>query len=346
MSVGYVSDDIYQQHDTGAHVEGKDRLTAIDTILEKTHVKEHLSLIMPRPASIDELAIVHDREYINSLKREIEGGGGWLDPDTYVSSGSWEAALYAAGGLLNAVDAVMNKQVDSAFALVRPPGHHAVQLHQMGFCLFNNIAVAAKFALHNYDIKRALIVDFDVHHGNGTQEAFYSDSQVMYFSTHQYPWYPFTGSADEIGRSTGEGSTVNVPLEAELGDTEYIQVFNEVLKPLAQRFSPDLIMVSAGYDAHWQDPISNMNLTTMGFARMAKIIKAISDEICPNRLVYTLEGGYNRAALGYSVAATFELLLGHQEIADPLGAPPMNYSPSDFNDFIKSIRNIHKLKNG
>jgi acetoin utilization deacetylase AcuC-like enzyme len=344
MSVGYISDEIYQQHDTRDHVEGKDRLTAIDTILEKTKVKQELTRLSPRPATIEEIAAVHDRDYINNLKCEIESGGGWLDPDTYVSRGSWEAALYAAGGLMNAVDAVMNNKVASAFALVRPPGHHAVHMHQMGFCLFNNVAVAAKFALKNFDIKRVLIIDFDVHHGNGTQDAFYSDSQVLYFSTHEYPWYPYTGSAEETGNSTGEGCNVNVPLEADLGDKEYLQVFNEVLTPVATRYRPELVLVSAGYDAHWQDTISNMNVTTMGYARMAKIIKAISDQICPDRLVFTLEGGYNRMALAYSVTATIELMLGRTEIFDPLGAPPMEYSPRDFDGFVKHIRSIHKLK--
>lgn len=344
MPVGYVSDEIYQQHDTRDHVEGKDRLTAIDTILVNTRVKEQLTPLQPRPATIDEIAAVHDRDYINNLKCETESGGGWLDPDTYVSKGSWEAALYAAGGLMNAVDAVMNKKVGSAFALVRPPGHHAVRLHQMGFCLFNNVSVAAKFALSNYNIKRILIIDYDVHHGNGTQDAFYSDSQVLYLSTHEYPWYPFTGSAEEMGSGPGEGYNVNIPLEADLGDREYLSVFNEVLTPVAKRYQPDLIMVSAGYDAHWQDSISNMNVTTMGYARMAKIIKSISDEVCPGRLVFTLEGGYNRMALAYSVTATFELMLGSTEVRDPLGAPPMEYSPRDFDGFIKHIRSIHKLQ--
>lgn len=344
MPVGYVSDDIYLEHDTGTHIEGKDRLPAIDAILVKTKVKDQLSLIKPRPATIEEIATVHDREYIKSIKCDAEGGGGWLDPDTYVSKGSWDAALYAVGGLLNAVDAVMGKKVDSAFALVRPPGHHAVRMHQMGFCLFNNVAIAAKFALHNYDLKQVLIIDFDVHHGNGTEEAFYSDPHVMYFSVHQYPWYPFTGSADETGNGKGEGYNVNVPLEAGLGDKEYLQAFTGVLVPVAERFKPDMVMVSAGYDAHWQDAISHMNVSTMGFARMVKIIKAVSDSLCPNRLVFTLEGGYNRIALGYSVAATFELMLGNQEVADPLGSPPIAYSPYDFDDYIRAIRKIHRLK--
>jgi acetoin utilization deacetylase AcuC-like enzyme len=343
MPTGYVYDEIYQQHDSRDHVEGKDRLTAIDAVLEKTKVKEQLALIPPRPATIDEIAAVHDREYIRSLKAEIASGGGWLDPDTYASRGSWKAALYAAGGLMNAVDSVMKKDVDNAFALVRPPGHHAVHSHQMGFCLFNNAAVAAKYALGNYDIKRILIIDFDVHHGNGTQEAFYTDSQVMYFSTHQYPWYPFTGAAEETGQKAGEGYNVNVPLEAELGDKEYLRAFNEILVPVAQRFQPELMLISAGYDSHWQDSISNMNVSTLGFARMARVINSISDELCPNRLVYTLEGGYNRQALAFSVTATFDMLMGKGEVFDPLGAPPMAYSPQDFDGFIKKIRGIHRL---
>ncbi len=343
MSVGYVSSEIYQRHDTGNHVEGKERLTAINTILEKTKVNEQLLHISPRPAGIDEIAAVHDREYIRSLKAEIDSGGGWLDPDTYASPGSWEAAIYAAGGVMSAVEHIMDRKVDSVFAAVRPPGHHAVRSHQMGFCLFNNAAIAARFALANYDIKRILIIDFDVHHGNGTQEAFYNESQVLYCSTHEYPWYPFSGAAEETGSGAGEGYTVNIPLEAGLGDNEYLLVFNEILVPVARRFQPELVLVSAGYDAHWQDTISNMTVTTMGFARMTKIIKAICDELCPGRLVFTLEGGYNHTALAYSVAATFELLMDHVEVFDPLGPPPMSYSPRDFGDFVATIRSIHKL---
>jgi len=344
MPVGYISSEFYQRHETGNHVECKERLTAIDTVLKKTKVGEQLLHISPRAASIDEIAAVHDRGYIRSLKAEIDSGGGWLDPDTYASPGSWEAAIYAAGGAMSAVEHVMDSRADAVFAAVRPPGHHAVHSHQMGFCLFNNAAIAARFALANYDIKRVLIIDFDVHHGNGTQEAFYSDPQVLYFSTHEYPWYPFTGTAEETGNGAGEGYNVNVPLEAGLGDNEYLQVFNEVLAPVATRFQPGLVIVSAGYDAHWQDTISNMTLTTMGFARMTKIIKTISDEFCHGRLIFTLEGGYNRTALAYSVAATLELLMGHEEVYDPLGPAPMSYTPRDFSAFLKSIRYMHKLQ--
>ncbi|MGA2367842.1 MAG: histone deacetylase [Dehalococcoidia bacterium] len=344
MSTGYVNDEIYLEHDTKDHVEGKDRLTAINTILEKTKIKEQIAPIAARAATIDEIATTHDRDYIRTLKAEIDGGGGWLDPDTYVSPKSWDAALFAAGGLMNAVDGVMNKKYDGAFALVRPPGHHATRQHQMGFCLFNNVAVAARFALANYDIKRVLIVDFDVHHGNGTQDSFYTDSQVLYFSTHEYPWYPFTGRADETGSRGGEGYNVNVPMEADSGDHEYLRAFNEVLVPVAERYGPDLVLVSAGYDAHWKDNISNINLTTTGFARLAKIIKGISDKCCPNRLAFTLEGGYDRATLAYSVAATFEVLMGHNEVIDPFGEPPMIFTSGELDNLIKMVRHIHRLQ--
>lgn len=344
MSVGYVSDPIYQQHETYEHIESKDRLTAIDTALEKTHIKEQLRLIQPRPATVDEIAAVHDRDYINGLKKEIEAGGGWLDPDTYASSGSWDAALFAAGGLINAVDSVMRGEHSSAFALVRPPGHHAVHMHQMGFCLFNNIAVAARYSLKNYDIRRILIIDFDVHHGNGTQAAFYTDGQVMYCSTHEYPWYPFTGPADETGDKDGAGCNLNIPVEAGAGDAEYLRAFNEVIVPAGKRFQPDLVMVSAGYDAHWKDAMSNINLTTTGYARLALAIKSIADECCAGRMVYTLEGGYHRAALAFSVAATFEILLGNNEVYDPFGEPPASYNTNNFDDYIKMLRSLHKLE--
>jgi acetoin utilization deacetylase AcuC-like enzyme len=344
MPVGFIYDDVFLQHDTRDHIEGRDRLPAILTALDKTRVMQHLTQLSPRAATMEELSAVHDRDYIHSLKHEIEGGGGWLDPDTYVSKGSWEAALNAAGGLMKAVDAVLKGSLSSAFALVRPPGHHAVATHQMGFCLFNNVAIAAKHALKNHDIKRVLIIDWDVHHGNGTQEAFYTDPQVLYFSTHQYPWYPYTGSADETGTKSGQGYNVNVPMEAGWGDTEYLSVFQDVLTPLAMRFKPDLVLVSAGYDPHWQDTISSIMLTTTGFARLAKVIRTFSQEVCEGRMVFTLEGGYNRSALAYSVAATFEIMLGTDEIYDPLGSPPVSYSPVDFAEYIQHIQSIHKLK--
>ena len=343
MPVGYVADQVYQKHDTNDHVEGKDRLTAIDEILVKTGLKEQLELIQPRPATIDEIATIHDRSYLQELKKEIDSGGGWLDPDTYVSSGSWEAALYAAGGVMNAVDSVLTGKHSSAFALVRPPGHHAVRMHQMGFCLFNNVAIAARYALRNYDIKRVMIIDFDVHHGNGTQEAFYTDGHVLYCSTHEYPWFPFTGLADETGEGEGKGCILNIPMEASTGDADFLRAYNEVIMPAGRRYHPDLVMVSAGYDAHWKDSMSNINLTTTGYARITQIIQSIAAECCGGKTVYTLEGGYHRPALAFSVAATFEIMLGHDEIFDPFGQPPTITTPVDFDGYIAMLRQIHNL---
>ena len=276
MRVGLIYDSVYLEHDTGNHVENAQRLVATMSLLEETHLKDNLILLPPRAATVDEISAVHAKEYISSIQSQAEKGGGWLDADTVMSSGSYQAAIYAAGGALTAVEAVMNRQVDNAFALVRPPGHHATCWQAMGFCLFNNIAIAAKYALANYDIERVLIIDFDVHHGNGTQDTFYADPHVLYFSTHQHPFYPGTGSTSETGARGGEGFTVNVPMLAGWGDEEYQIVFEDILTPAAERFQPQLILVSAGYDAHWSDSIALMHVSVSGFARMVEIIKTMA----------------------------------------------------------------------
>ncbi|HEU65248.1 MAG TPA: histone deacetylase, partial [Chloroflexi bacterium] len=253
MKAGLVYDPVYLEHDTGDHVENFQRVVAVMSYLKETGIKEKLICLPPRPASLEELETVHTPEYISYVKSKAEKGGGWLDPDTVMSPKSYEAALYAAGGLLVAVEAVMKGELDNAFALVRPPGHHAVPDRAMGFCIFNNVAIAAKLALSKFNLERVLIVDFDVHHGNGTQDAFYADPKVLYFSTHQYPFYPGTGWLDETGTGEGKGATVNFPMAAGWGDEEYLRAFNEVLIPVARRFQPQLILISAGFDAHWAD---------------------------------------------------------------------------------------------
>ena len=342
MSVGLVYDPIYLEHDTGHHVEKGQRLVAIMGQLEQTKLMGQLIPLTPRAASVEELSTVHSMGFISYIQAFAERGGGWLDADTVVSPASYDAALYAAGGAIKAVDGVLSGEVESAFALVRPPGHHALRWEAMGFCLFNNIAIAAKHALNSYGLERILIVDFDVHHGNGTQDAFYHDPGVLYFSTHQYPFYPGSGHFDETGAGPGEGYTVNVPLPAWCGDSEYLQVFEQILDPVARRFSPQLIMVSAGYDAHWSDNISLMQLSVTGFAQMVDIIKKLAQELCQGRIVLTLEGGYNLPALASSVAATFDVLLGN-EIADPLGQPPQAGPPRSIDRLLEAIKEIHKL---
>ena len=266
MKVGLAYDPIYLEHNTGNHVENPQRLVAIMSHLEKTGIKERLTLLSPRPATIAELETVHSRAYISHIQSTAERGGGWLDPDMVMCPQSYEVALYAAGGVLTAVEAVMKGKVDSAFALVRPPGHHATRNRAMGFCIFNNVAVAAKFALANFNLNRVLIADFDVHHGNGTQEAFYADPDVLYFSSHKYPFYPGTGSVNETGTGDGKGFTVNFPMAAGWNDEEYLSAFSGVLVPAARRFEPQLILVSAGFDPHWADSIAMMQATITGFA--------------------------------------------------------------------------------
>ena len=343
MKVGLIYDPVYLEHDTGTHVENAQRLVATMALLEESHIKDKLEILSPRPATMNELATVHAKEYISHIQNQVEKGGGWLDGDTVTSPNSYKAAACAAGGVLTAVDAVMNKKVDSAFALVRPPGHHATCWQAMGFCLFNNIAIAAKYALANFNMERVLIIDFDVHHGNGTQDTFYADPHVLYFSTHQYPFYPGTGSVDETGARDGEGFTVNVPLIAGWGDNEYQAVFEDILAPVARRFQPQLILVSAGYDAHWADNIALMQVSVSGFARMVEITKTLADMLCQGRLVFTLEGGYHLEALPLSINASLDILQGNREINDPLGKKEAKTKPVNFDNFTKMVREIHQV---
>jgi acetoin utilization deacetylase AcuC-like enzyme len=343
MKAGLVYDPIYLEHDTGDHVENSRRLVDAMSYLKETGIKEKLISLPARPALLEELEMIHAPEYISHVNSKAENGGGWLDPDTVMSLKSYEAALYATGGLLVAVEGVMKKEVDNAFAVVRPPGHHAVQSRAMGFCIFNNVAIAAKFALSKFSLKRILIADFDVHHGNGTQDAFYADPKVLYFSIHQYPFYPGTGWMDETGTGEGEGTTVNFPMAAGWGDEEYLRAFNEVLVPIARRFQPRLILVSAGFDAHWADQLAMMRVTVKGFAQMAMILKELAAELCQGRLVLTLEGGYNLRVVACSIKAIFDVLLGNSEIEDPLGKASVARKPEGFDEHIEAIKRIYHV---
>lgn len=290
----------YLLHETGSHPERKERLLAIMQLIEESEIDLHK--IKPEPASIEEMQYVHDPEYINKVKEYSEREMP-LDPDTVLCRESYHAALLAAGGMISAVDD------GRAFALVRPPGHHALSDSGMGFCLFNNIAIGARHAQRTgYD--RVLVVDWDVHHGNGTQHIFYDDPSVFYFSVHQYPHYPGTGSAGETGSGAGQGYTLNVPLPAGSGDAEYVNVFKNILIPAALEFDPDIVLVSAGFDAHIDDPLAGMAVTTAGFGRLASIVSSIADRCCDGRLAITLEGGYDLNALSHSVLAVLKVMAG------------------------------------
>jgi acetoin utilization deacetylase AcuC-like enzyme len=296
--------------DTGQHPECADRMLAILAALEQ-HGWGEDDLLRPSPIERAVLERVHDPAYIDTIKKMAQAGGGHWDLDTYISPYSYEAAMLGAGAAVAAVDSVMSEEGPrTSFALVRPPGHHALRRSAMGFCLFNNVAVAADYVVSHYGLSRVMIVDWDIHHGNGTQAAFYDREDVLFFSTHRYPFYPGTGGLDETGAGKGKGYTVNVPLPAGVGDEGYTQIFNEVLAPLAMRYRPELILVSAGYDAHMADPLGDTSVSVVGFAEMAAFVRELAGEIaeCKGRVAAVLEGGYNIQALAESVVATISVL--------------------------------------
>ncbi len=303
---GIVYHPICLQHETNGHPERKERLTAIlDRIsLEKLEVE----YITPQTATIEQVSRVHKKRYIDLVKSLCEQGGGHLDIDTILSRDSYRAALMAAGGTIAAVDAVMDG-FNSAFAVVRPPGHHAMPDRGMGFCIFNNVAIAAKHA-QTMGLKKVLIVDWDVHHGNGTNAIFYSDKSVLYFSTHQFPHYPGTGRANEVGENGAEGTKVNVPLPSGTGDEGYVMAYKELLLPIALEFKPDIVLISAGHDPHKDDPLGGMRLTSAGFGAIAGVVKEVADVCCQGRLAATLEGGYNLQAQAEAIVAEIKAFQG------------------------------------
>lgn len=307
---GVVKDRRYLEHvmDPG-HPESPDRLREIYQGIEEEEMKGRaLGKVKPRPATREELEMVHSPAYINLIASTAGKSYVRLDGDTSTCAKSYETALLAAGGLLELIKVVMQGKLNNGFALVRPPGHHAERDRAMGFCIFNNVAIGAHYAIKNFSLQRILIVDWDVHHGNGTQNSFYEDPRVLYFSTHRYAFYPGTGAATEVGRGRGEGFTVNVPLSPGASDTEYGIIFDKILKPISLEYQPQLILVSAGFDTHYNDPLGGMDVTERGFARMTQILMEIADATAQGKLVFTLEGGYNVSAQRRSVKAVLEEL--------------------------------------
>jgi acetoin utilization deacetylase AcuC-like enzyme len=293
----------YLLHKTGSdHPEVPSRLRVIKKELEKSGIltNKNCLLVEPEPASIDDLKLVHDVGYIHVIKQVCSCGGGKLDKeDTVVSSESYEVARLAAGGVLKAVDLVMNKKCNNGFAFVRPPGHHAGSNYAMGFCVFNNVAVAAAHLLKNYGLERILILDIDVHHGNGTQEIFYNNKKVLYISIHEDPIdFPLTGFADEVGKGKGQGYSVNVPLPYGSDDKIYLTAFNDVVAPIINQFQPQFILISAGFDSHYKDPIGNLYVSSRSYMKIFDFVLEAASKFCQGRVVAVLEGGYDLAHLG------------------------------------------------
>jgi acetoin utilization deacetylase AcuC-like enzyme len=313
MNTGIVKDWRYLEHDMGAfHVESPRRLEIIYKMLE-AEITFPLLEIEPRPATGEEIQMIHSPSYVNLIKDTSGKERVSLDPDTSTSARSYEVSLLAAGGLLKATDLAMEGKIQNGFALVRPPGHHAEASRAMGFCLFNNIAIAAEYLIEKHAIKRILIVDWDLHHGNGTQHSFYDRDDVLYFSTHQFPHYPGTGYWNETGQGKGEGFTVNVPLRAGKGDQDYLFIFKKILSPIAAEYKPEFILVSAGFDIYRGDPLGGMEVTEAGFGALTSELLSFAHDSSQERILFTLEGGYDPQGLREGVKHVLLHLSGERE---------------------------------
>ncbi len=303
------TDPLFLEHDTGRHPERAERLRAIDAMLDRTKLRERATRGETRVATRAEIARLHDETYIDHVRKFCEDPQGRIEGDTAVSRRSYDVALVAAGTTLAAVDAVMQGEDRTALCLVRPPGHHALPASAMGFCLFNNIALAAEHALKSYRLNRVLIVDWDVHHGNGTQDMFYDRDDVWFYSAHRFPFYPGSGDTNETGTGRGLGATFNLPVKFGTSRKDYLTQFASLLETAAANCRPDLILISAGFDAHVNDPIGSLGLETEDFAALTKLLLAAANSHCKGRLVSILEGGYDVDALAASVEVHLEELL-------------------------------------
>lgn len=314
MSTALVYHEDYLLHDTGPHPENRQRLESVVAHLKREGIWGQCQHPPPRAASREEVLACHAEEHwnrIHDLGTQASAAQRHFraDPDTVVSPKSVEVALLATGGAITAAESVLAGKASNAFALIRPPGHHATPDRAMGFCLFNNIAIAARFAQRKHGIAKVAIVDWDVHHGNGTQDIFYSDPSVFFFSVHQHPWYPGTGMAEETGEGKAKGTKLNVPLPAGKADSDYVKVFIEKVAPALEKFKPNFMLISAGYDARIDDPLGRMRISDAGFAELTRIVRTWSERFCNGKFVALLEGGYNLQGLPLAVAATLREML-------------------------------------
>jgi acetoin utilization deacetylase AcuC-like enzyme len=328
------------EHTLTGHPENAGRFQHFDK-LDQVPFSDRFVFIEPVIASQQAVSAIHPIAYLEALEQAAERGPGFVDyGDTYVTPHSYQAALEAAGGGMEIVSAVVQGQAGSGFALVRPPGHHATFTRAMGFCLLNNIAIAARHA-QSLGLQRIMIVDFDVHHGNGTQDIFERDGSVLYISTHQSGIYPGTGKLKDVGLDEGIGTVVNMPLQPRAGDEAFKAIFEQIIVPIGERFTPQILMVSAGFDAHWTDPLASLQLTTSGYHYLGKVLKEFAESLCQGRIICFLEGGYDPEALSDNVLAIIHALAGEKLPQDRLGSAP--FPEPDVSNLLQNVRSIHSL---
>ena len=342
MTTAYLTDTRFHQHNLPGHSEYAGRLQAIHELLDERGVSARMLKLTPTAITDDQVLSIHTQEYLDLLHWTETQKGMMMGPDTYVLPISFDIAKLSAGASVGAVDAVLGGQAQNALVAARPPGHHAVADMGMGFCLLANISIAAMHARQKYGLQRVMIMDIDVHHGNGTQEIFYSDPNVLFVSTHQYPWYPGSGSVTETGQGDGQGYTINIPLQAGVGDAGFRQAYEQIVWPAARRYRPELILVSAGLDTHWADPLCQMRLGLAGYDEIARSLMKMADELCGGKIIFVLEGGYNLTSLSHGVLNIAHALLGDHELSDPLGAAKDGSDP-DITPLLERIKKLHNL---
>lgn len=336
-TIGVIYHPDYLIHTRNYHPESKERLEYILSRIHAEPFKEKITFIEPQKADIKAVRLVHEEGYIESVENACRRGRDNLDPDTYIVPESYGVALLAAGGALRGLDEIMEGRHTRAMALVRPPGHHAEKDRAMGFCLFNNIAVAAKVAGQKYGLERVAIMDWDVHHGNGTQHTFWTDPGVLYISIHQSPHYPGTGQMRETGGGKGEGYTVNIPLPAGCGDAEYMLAFREIVLPVIDEYQPRLLAVSAGQDTFYDDPLAGMEVTIEGYYHMARALAGVADRHCQGKMLICLEGGYHLEGQAEAVASVLNALGGWDP---PAGEAPAGQVDESIRRRIAEIKQI------
>jgi acetoin utilization deacetylase AcuC-like enzyme len=341
VTTAYITDERVQVHTLPGHIENAARLAAVQARIAAAPIYSQLLRLTPEPASDAHILSVHTQDYLDLLKWTEQQNGVQLGADTYALPESLGAARLACGAALRAVQAVCTGEAHNALVAIRPPGHHAVPEMAMGFCLLANVAIAARHAQRAYGVQRVMIVDYDVHHGNGTQDIFYEDGSVYFCSTHQSPWYPGTGALHETGAGAGAGATLNLPLPAGVGDGGFKRLYAEVLWSAARRFRPQLMIVSAGFDAHWRDPLGGLQLTLNGYAHLSRELIAMSAELCDGKIIFVQEGGYDTEALGCGMLNVAYALLGMTTVFDPIGAAPRPEPSVD--DLIARAKRLHNL---